>query len=185
MFEDIYIENGQTKMLDATYKAAKEKKIKSPCSIIYGLTGSGKTSITNSWLKHYGYKYVELDATSLKMTKFQIPDNSIPSLNEGVVMLDKDMMNELFKPKYKDVNVILSSGVIDNITEDTIVFIDNYDRAEPNVRLELFKFIKECKVVDIREESGIKKIHPFMFIIIIDSLGKNELSTEERQIFGI
>ena len=78
--------------------------------------------------------------------------------------------------------------MIDEMNKDTIIFIDNYDRASLDNRMALMQLVKDLVVIDPREENTkkLKRINALMFIIVFDSsIDHNEFTIEEKQCFGI
>ena len=186
----IYVENKLTRALDGLYNDILAGKYPlSPCFPIIGLPGSGKTSIIRSWLKHNKFKYIEIDATTICPYKFEYEYLPIDeSNNPEVRIVNSSELTDLITPKKRAVDVYFSPDMIDEMNKDTIIFIDNYDRASLDNRMVLIQLVKDLVVIDPREENTkkLKRINALMFIIVFDSsINHNEFTIEEKQCFGI
>ena len=188
--DDIYTENRLTRFLDSVYKDIMAGKILlPPCIPIEGPSGSGKTSIIRSWLKHNKFKYIEIDATTICPYKFEYEYLPIDeSNNPEVRIVNSSELTDLITPKKRAVDVYFSPDMIDEMNKDTIIFIDNYDRASLDNRMVLIQLVKDLVVIDPREENTkkLKRINALMFIIVFDStVNHNEFTPLEKQLFGI
>ena len=188
--DDIYVESRLTRSLDSVYNDVITGKFQlPPCFPIAGLPGSGKTSIIRSWLKHNKLKYIEIDATTICSTKFEyeyLPINELT--NPDVRIVNGNELTDLVTPKKRIVDVYFSSNMIDKMNNDTVIFIDNYDRASLDNRMALLQLVKDLLVIDPREENTnkLKRIDALMFIIVFDSsINHNEFTPVEKQLFGI
>lgn len=141
--------------LDSCLASAK-KNHNAPCLILKGLPGSGKTARVNAWLKANNLKHFYINASCLKIAKFNKTDN-----------------------------ILFSSDEIDKLkNEELVIFIDEYDRATPQVRKELCTLATDLKVFDTRI-NAYKHINYLMMIIVVDSinLSKIKLTNQEKSIF--
>ena len=186
----IYVENKLTRALDGLYNDILAGKYPlSPCFPVIGLPGSGKTSIIRSWLKHNKFKYIEIDATTICPYKFEYEYLPIDELtNPEVRIVTSSEITDLITPKKRTVDVYFSSNMIDDMNNDTVIFIDNYDRASLDNRMALLQLVKDLVVIDPREEnsSKLKRINALMFIIVFDStVNHNEFTPLEKQLFGL
>ena len=190
IMDDIYTENRLTRFLDSVYKDIMAGKILlPPCIPIEGPPGSGKTSIIRSWLKHNKFKYIEIDATTICPYKFEYEYLPIDeSNNPEVRIVNSSELTDLITPKKRAVDVYFSPDMIDEMNKDTIIFIDNYDRASLDNRMALMQLVKDLVVIDPREENTkkLKRINALMFMIVFDSsINHNEFTIEEKQCFGL
>ena len=186
-YEDIYIESNLSRTLDDLLAYAKsEKHSFAPWVPVVGLTGSGKTSIIKSWLKHNKLKnwYISGVRPLSKVEVEYLPD--IPN-EPSIRIVSGEELKELFTPKTKTVNVLFSSEEIDNVDEETVIVIDDYDRASEEVRKELFNLIGYHRVVDPRadNEKKIKVLKPLILIVVIDASNLDVLNNTEKHLFGI
>lgn len=190
--DSIYIENFLTKMLDAMLKEADSKEEYKRFALwapIPGLPGSGKTATVRAWLEYHVLKNVFIDATTLRAFDKEIQcmtfdGREASDINEEVTTFNKMGLTT------KKVKTIFDSMTIDNIDRNTIVVIDNYDKASKEVREELFKYIHFHELVDARfdNEEAIKRINPLMLLVIIDTaelVTKAPLTKEELHLFGL
>ena len=190
-FEDIYIECDITRMLDDGLKAAKENKdALSPVVPIVAPTGFGKTAITKSWLKHYSLKHIYLDASLLRIHEEEGETLPAYNLKEGAYMLDSKAFTAMLTPETRKFKTIFDPSVIDQLNRETILVIDNYDRASQEVRDELLKLIIHNRVVDVRTENNtkIRQVDPLMMVVIIEEINvimNHVLSPLEMKIFRI
>ncbi len=184
----IYIQSDLTDALDANLEMAKANH-NSPVFRVTGLTGSGKSAITESWLKHNKLKYLTLSGcwTHIEQIEVECLRAYDLDMDEGFLVLSGDNMKQALSTYKKNVPVMLTSAQIDYIDENTVIWIDDYDRASEEVRLELFKLIRDLTVVDPRVDGNtkLKRIHPLMIIVIIDSWGIQKLSKEELDAFHL
>jgi len=188
--DDIYVESRLTRSLDSVYNDVITGKFQlPPCFPIAGLPGSGKTSIIRSWLKHNKLKYIEIDATTICSTKFEYEYLPIDELtNPDVRIVNSSELTDLVTPKKRIVDLYFSLNMIDNMNNDTVIFIDNYDRASLDNRMALLQLVKDLVVIDPREENTnkLERIDALMFIIVFDSsINHNEFTPVEKQLFGI
>ena len=188
--DDIYVENRLTRCLDSVYKDIMAGKVLlPPCIPIEGLPGSGKTSIIRSWLNHNKFKYIEIDATTIRPYKFEYEYLPLDeSTNQEVRIIYGSELTDLITPKKRTVDVYFPSNMIDGMNNDTIIFIDNYDRASLDNRMVLMQLVKDLVVIDPREENTkkLKRINALMFMVVLDSsIDHNEFTIEEKQCFGI
>jgi MoxR-like ATPase len=186
-FDDFYFETPLSKTLDKVLASVRNEKHKfAPCIPIVGLTGSGKTSVIKSWLKHYKLKNLYISGlTSLSKVEVEYYPNRVSDLKIQVV--SNDELVDLLTPKKKTVNVLFSSKEIDEVDDQTIIVIDDYDRAPLDVREELFNLIGFQRVVDPRvdDENKIKIVNPLMFIVVLDYSNLKVLSEKELKLFGL
>ena len=184
----IYIQSDLTDALDAHLEFAKANH-NSPVFTVTGLTGSGKSKITESWLKHNKLKYLPISGcwACLEQVEVDCLRAYDFAFKEGVYVMDSEMTKQALSSYKKKVPVLLSSAQIDDIDENTVVWIDDYDRASEEVRLALFDLICNLTVVDPRVDGNtkLKRVRPLMFVVIIDSWGAQKLSEKERQVFHI
>ena len=150
----IYVENKLTRCLDSVYKdIIAGKVLLPPCIPIAGLPGSGKTLIIRSWLKHNKFKYIKIDATTIRPYKFEyeyLPIDEVTTKEVRIVYSSE--LTDLITPKKRAVGVYFSPDMIDEMNKDTIIFIDNYDRASLDNRMALMQLVKDLVVIDPREE---------------------------------
>lgn len=178
--------------LDSTLEMAKSGKYSfSPWLVLCSLPGFGKTASVRAWLEFNKLKNLWIDAPTLNIAEIEVeclPAND--AHEEGAFIIDKDEWENLFTPYKKKVKVLFDSSSVDNIDKQTVICIDNYDKAPQAQRDELMKLIHYHRVVDPREENNdkIKVIDPLMLIVIID-LAKlvtdNPLTNDEMQVLDL
>ena len=190
--EYIYIENKITRALDNCYKSALEGKVIAPVITIKGLTGSGKTASIKAWLEHHGYKYQYIEAPLYHVEEIETTYRRADEIDlpDGVAIVDGKEMTDLFEDKPCTVPVIFPTDLIDNIDGNTIVVIDNYDAASKETRDELYKFIRNLVVVDIRQpgRKKLKKLVPLMMVIVLDETNliiNDPLTKEEKAMLNL
>ena len=189
MFDDIYVEGRLTNALDECLKNAKEGKVICPCLPIKGLTGSGKTSIVKSWLKHYNLKHVYIDVGCLRLQEVEteyLPADNLGS-EPGVSIVSGEALTDLLTPVKTTVNVVLPQETIDKIDKDTIVVFDNYNYGSKEVREELIRFIRKFVLVDIRATNAQKyiKVVPLMMVIIAtEDFEEDKYNDFEKRFLG-
>ena len=188
--EAFYFENKITKCLDEVY-ATINNGIESPVAVISGSPGSGKTSSVISWLEHNDYKYATINADEYQVLKTEITYTEADEITTPKIsILTKERVEELLEEKTMKVSYILTPEQIAKLDKDTIVFIDNYDRADEEVRKALFTMVAKRCVVDISlpGKDRIRKIRPLMFIVVLDSWHctlEKVLTEEEMTVFGM
>ena len=187
-FEDVgFPPSSISRALDQLLEDARSGKFKlAPVMPVVGMTGSGKTSIVREWLKYNKLKnWYFSGIRSISQIEVEYY-RDLPS-EPQVRIVSGEELNDLFSPEKKLVNVLFSSKEIDAVDEQTIIVIDDYDRASPEVRKELFDLILNLQVVDPRmdNENKIRVLKPLMIVVIIDSLNVDVLSDKEKNIFGV
>lgn len=189
--EYFYIENELTKNLDEVYEGAKKGIYKAPLFSTIGLSESGKTSKIRAWLKHNNHKFIEINALTLNSEKYEFEYLPIDEINgNDATIIGKNEMTELLTPKKREVNVIFSSDIIDKMDKDTIVLIDNYDKAIEEIRLSLFQLLKKLLVTDSRVNNveKLRRVDALMFIVVLDTMKtmhEDVLTKEEKALLGI
>ena len=186
-YEDLYFENDLTKHLDEALDYAKNKRKGSTTFVpIMGSTGSGKTSIVKSWLEHHKLKNWFFSACR---PIGEVEVECYPELSEepSVRVVSGSDLERILTPKKKKIKVLFSSMDIDNVDENTIVVIDDYDRADIETRAELEALIRYGKVIDPRVEDNSKTriLHPIMIIAILDSWNLDALTDAKKSLFGV
>ena len=188
--EEFYFENRTTKYLDDIYATIKDG-VESPVAVIPGGPGSGKTASVRSWLEHNKHEYATINADEYQMLTTEITYTKADEITTPKIsILTKERVEELLEEKTAQVSYILTPEQIAKLDENTIVFIDNYDRASEEVRKALFEMILRRLVVDISMpgKDRRRKIRPLMFIVILDSWHctlEKVLTEAEMQIFGL
>ena len=186
-FADLYLENHLTRDLDEALAAAKSGKYRLPLFFpVIGMTGSGKTSTIQAWLKHHKLKNWYI-CGSRSLSKVEVEYFSDFPNNSGVALVSNEELEDFFTPKKKMINVLFSSDEIDNVDDQTIIVVDDYDRYSEKVRGELFQLIRYGRVIDPRVDSNdkIKVLKPLMIIAVVDYLNTKVLSEEELNFFGL
>jgi len=185
--DDLYFESQISRALDKVLESARSKKHGfAPWIPIVGLTGSGKTSIIKEWLKHYQLKnwYISGGRAISKVEVEYFPNfSSEPKVQ---IVTGKELV-DLLTPKKKIVNVLFSSKEIDDVDNQTIIVVDDYDRAPLDVRNELFNLIKFHQVIDprIENENKTRILNPLMMIVVLDYGNLKSLSEKELKLFDL
>lgn len=186
-YEDVLPPTTLAHHLDRVLQAARSGKYDfAPWTPVIGLTGSGKTAIIKDWLKFHHLKnwYISGCRSLSKIEVEYFPDyTGEPS----VKIVSGKELEDLFTPKKKEINVIFSSNEIDNVDDQTVIVVDDYDRASKEVRKELYNLIRYHWVSDPRanNEKKIKVLNPLMLIVVIDDGNRDVLNKEERNLFGM
>ncbi len=186
-YEDLYFETSLSKSLNKVLEEARSGKLNyAPVVPVVGMTGSGKTSIIKEWLRHYKLKSWYISA-AMPLSKIEVEYFQDMPANQSVRVVSNDEMTDFLTPKKKVVNVLFSSDEIDEVDDQTIIVIDDYDRATEEVRNELFNLVRRNQVIDVRadNENKIKVLKPLMLIVVIDSLNTKVLNETELKLFGI
>ena len=172
--------------LDEALEGLKNGDYKAPLFFpVVGLTGSGKTSIIKGWLEHRKLKNWYISGCR-PLTKVEVEYYPKLSNEPQVRMVTGGELEKLLTPKTKTVNVLFSSDEIDNVDDQTIVVIDDYDRASDEVRKELYSLIYN-RVVDprVENENKIRLIKPLMYVVVVDYSNIKVLNTKEKILFGL
>ncbi len=145
MDDEYYCENEITKTLDA---ALRDKK----SVMISGLTGSGKTAITNSWLEHNKDKINGYYIDSAFIRAF----SGEKRVKNGLTLLGQ----------------VFTDQVIDNLLSlpHRVVVVDNYHLLSADLKYHIL-LLTDGYVVDGREKSGFKKIDNLEFVCLIKTEG--------------
>ena len=186
-FADLYVENRLTRNLDEALAATKSGKYRLPLFFpVIGMTGSGKTSTIQAWLKHYKLKNWYIYG-SRSLSKVEVEYFSDFPNDSGVALVSNEELEDFFTPKKKMINVLFSSDEIDNVDDQTIIVVDDYDRYSEEVRGELFQLIRYGRVIDPRVDNNdkIKVLHPLMIIAVVDYLNTKALNEEELNFLGL
>jgi len=180
-------------VLEKTYSNVNNPLFKDFCPwcIIHYLPGFGKTAETREWIKEKNLKSLWIDAPTLSVFEYEfdaLPANDLQDF--GAMIVDNQQLENLFTAKKKTVSVIFSSEFIDKIDHDTVIVVDNYDKASQKQRDELIKLIRYHKVIDPRVDgnSKIKSINPLMLVVIIDDaelITSAPLTIEELKLFAL
>ena len=185
--EDLFLESRLSKELDRLYEYATSKKHDfAPWMPVTGLPGSGKTSIIQSWLKHKKVNYWYISGIR-GLSKIEVEYYKDAPREPEIRLVSNEELIDLLTPKKKKVNVLFASDEIDAVDDQTVIVIDDYDRASEEVRAELFKLIAFHQVVDPRanNENKIKIINPLMLVVVIDSMNTDVLNEDEKKLFLI
>ena len=186
-FEDVLPPTTLAHHLDNVLAAARSGKYSfAPWTPVIGLTGFGKTTIIKDWLEFHRLKnwYISGVRPLSKVEVEYFPD---PANEPSIRIVSNKELEDYFTPKKKKVNVIFSSQEIDAVDDQTVIVIDDYDRASEEVRKELFNLVRRHWVVDPRadNENKIKVLKPLMLIVVIDNDNSDVLSQEEKDLFGM
>lgn len=143
--DEIYVDCQITSTLD---NALKHKK----SIMLTGLSGSGKTAITKSWLTH----------NKGKINGYWI----------DCALMRKCVGKELIKNGLHLIGQLFSNDEIDKMasTPNLVVIADNYQYVSDEQRKHLF-LLCDGFVVDEREESGFKAIDNLEFVCSIKTEG--------------
>ena len=188
----MFTANRFTRQLDSTLEMTKSGKYPfSPWVVLHSLPGFGKTASTHAWLEHRKLKHVWIDAPTLHISEIEVdclPANG--AHEKGVTITNADEITHLLTSYKKTVKVVFYSSFIDKIDRQTVICIDNYDKASQPQRVELMKLIHYHHVIDPREENKekIKVIDPLMLVVLIDDerlMTNNPLTLEELRLFGL
>ena len=186
-FADLYVENRLTRNLDEALAAAKSGKYRLPLFFpVIGMTGSGKTSTIQAWLKHHKLMNWYI-CGSRSLSKVEVEYFSDFPNDSGVALVSNEELEDFFTPKKKMINVLFSSDEIDDVDDQTIIVVDDYDRYSEKVRGELFQLIRYGRVIDPRVDNNdkIKVLKPLMIIAVVDYLNTKVLNEEELIFFGL
>ena len=186
-FADLYLENNLTRALDEALAAAKSGKYRLPLFFpVIGMTGSGKTSTIQAWLKHHKLKNWYI-CESRSLSKVEVEYFSDFPNDSGVALVSNEELEDFLTPKKKMINVLFSSDEIDDVDDQTIIVVDDYDRCSEEVRKELFQLIHRGCVTDPRADNNdkIKVLKPLMIIAVLDYLNAKVLNEEESNFFGL
>lgn len=186
-FEDVFLESELSKSLDRLYEYATSKKHGfAPWMPVVGMPGCGKTSIIKSWLKHKKVNYWYISGIR-SLSKIEVEYYKDAPKEPEIRLVSNEELIDLLTPKKKKVNVIFASDEIDAVNDQTVIVIDDYDRASEEVRAELFKLIAFHQVVDprVNNENKIKIINPLMLVVVIDTMNTNVLNEDEKKLFVI
>ncbi len=193
MNNDYYYQNRLTKQLDLCLQHARSRRGSfAPWMVIPGISGSGKSSSVKSWIEQNELKSVYIDAVFLNVHPMKATYYPCLESNDFSVKLvaDSKQMEELLTPKENEVNVIFGQNTIDEIDQNTLVVIDNYDKTSKKVRDELLQYIRFHHIVDVRNETKdhIVVRNPLMLVVIIDTsnlVTSHPLTDEELKLFGL
>lgn len=135
--------------LDRAYKTAlKNKKLGTSNYdniLLVGGQGVGKTARATSWAQRNGINLVYVDAKSLDET--DLGGALAPDLKNGkAVKLSTDTLDLLDKP-------------------NSVLFLDELNRARPNIRGTLLSLINDHYIYDAHNESGKRKFPNMLFTI--------------------
>lgn len=128
------------------------KEAKSAANLlVIGRAGTGKTEIIETWAKHRNINLVSKSASSFD--KFDVRGAVAP-------MVDKNG-----KPLNKVTQ--LSNSEFDGLdTPGSVLFLDELNRADPEVMGTLLTLILDHKLPDANEASSMKKFKGFLFTVV-------------------
>ena len=184
----MFIENGLTRSLDELLKASESHKGSHCLWVpIIRLPGFGTTSTLRAWLKHNDLKNLYVDAGLKSVTKFEVECFKKISYKTEIMFVNNEELEDFLKPIKKEVNVIFTSDEIDSIDENTVIIVDDYLRTSSETRNELYNLIRYEKVIDIRitENECERKIKPKIIVVVLDETLLDDLTAEEKKLFGI
>ncbi len=142
--DDFYIESDLTEALDNSLKNKEYLEVNGP-------TGTGKTAIVNSWLRH----------NKDKINSFYL---------DGAIL--KDVEGELFFSGSLILSgQLFSSDEIDRLASlpNLVVVVDNHHLASSNVRQHI-KLLRSGYVIDQRnKEKPFKKLDNLEFVCVINT----------------
>ncbi len=127
--------------LECYLEAAKASNRQyAPLMVVAGLSGFGKTARVKSWCEENNLKTVNIDAASCHVNQVEVEYSSLNSLFTDSTIVASEELEYLMTPKKNVVNVMLDSQTLDSIDGETVLVIDNYDRATLDVRNEWCMF---------------------------------------------
>ena len=113
--------------------------------LLIGGAGIGKTSRASSWADANNLNLVYLDAKSLDET--DLGGALAPDLQKGkAVKLSTDTLDLLDEP-------------------NSVLFLDEYNRARPNIRGTLLSLVNDHYIYDAHQEHGMRKFDNLLFTI--------------------
>lgn len=113
--------------------------------LLVGTGGTGKTSRVKAWAEANNIHLVNLDAKTLDITDLGgaiVPDKE----NTKVIRLATTELDELDKPR-------------------SVLFLDEYNRAQSDIRGTLLQLINDHEIADPREDGRIRKFDNMLFTI--------------------
>ena len=145
------------RVLDASLKTAKGKQILAqktnsfpkdfPNVLFIGGAGIGKTAQIESWAKDRGVKLFTLQGSSLDAADM----GGLPTIQDidGKVRAQK-----------------VGTGILDQLDRpNSVLFLDELNRARQDVRAALLQLINEHKVQDFTADDGMRRFPNFLFTI--------------------
>ena len=138
------IEKALDKLLKVNKRQVKNDGDEFVNLLLIGRAGVGKTAIVKSWAKENGINLISKDAKTLDPTDLG-----------GVVARDADNPNKATR---------LSNSEFDKLDEpNTVLFLDEYNRAPSDVRGSLLTLVNDHMVNDETSPSGWRKLKGFLF----------------------
>lgn len=144
--EEGYIEQILSKYLRLNRRAAKMKKgFKNV--LFVGPAGSGKTARIEAWAQHNNINLVHVKAAAMDQTDV-----------DGLMSKSETNPGTAYKlsPTQFD--------ALDNVP-DSVLFLDEFNRAPKNVRATLLTLIQDHTIPDYRLENGVRYLKNFLFTI--------------------
>lgn len=150
------------KVLDRALVAAKQANrhgyADCPNILFIGPAGCGKTSRVMAWAKHNGINLVCFDAKSLDET--DLGGAIAPDKETGTVKrYSTTELDQLDKP-------------------NSVLFLDELNRAPSSVRSTLLTLIQDHTVSDVRVEGRSRRLKGFLFTIACINPSNNDYETE-------
>ena len=185
-FEDLYFETALSKELDRFLAYARDHHGVAPFMPVVGLTGSGKTSIIRSWLKHTQLKswYIEgyRQAKAVEVEDFP----PLPA-EPGIRLISGEELAKWLTPRKKTIDALFTPEELDAVDPQTVIVIDDYDRFGEKERKALFDLIAHKRAIDVRSEKAdkTKVLNPLMIIAVLDAGNCRILNEEEKRLFGL
>ena len=119
-----------------------------PAILFVGEPGSGKTSRVVAWAKRHNINLYAVQASTMEEV----------DLN-GPVVMDQDEQGRKFATR-------LASIEFDKLTRpNSVLFLDEFNRARGTVRGTLLTLINDHKIPDAREDGGMRTLENMLFTV--------------------
>ena len=184
MSEEFYMEGDVEKALSELYNKPLPPEGLPYVLPLTALPGFGMTSRVRSWAHHYNVNFVEISVPTLRFRQEEVEYVDWASLMGGkeVAVFSK------IEPSTKIVDVLFTPEQIDAMDQEkSVIFLDDYEMNNVEVRKQLINLIRRNQVLDPREGDLVRTLkNPQLIIVRVHTVGTNtEFLPIEKAFFGI